>query len=251
FVLRDANVIGIAGTHGKTTTTYFATQIFEKLNTNPGYFIGGVIEGRQSARLGDGRYFFIESDEYDSGYFEKCSKFQSYEIDHLILTSLEFDHADIFCDLEAIKKEFRHLLQKITAGVIYCCDYLATNDLRDEFITKRPELYWNEYGSKTKLGPKIERATENETIFSIHGETYKTNVIGFHNILNLSSVILFARREGFSLHQIQESITDLKMVRRRQELRGYYRAIPVIDDFAHHPRAVSLTLDAIKSKYPN
>ena len=90
LVLNKENVVGIAGTHGKTTTTYLATQVFENLGVNCGYFIGGVIPGLPSARLGDGRYFFIESDEYDSSYFEKISKFRMYSIDHLILTSLEY-----------------------------------------------------------------------------------------------------------------------------------------------------------------
>src|SRR5690606_34981458 len=125
------------GTHGKTTTTYFATQLFEQLGMNPGYFIGGVMEGRPSARLGDGRYFFIESDEYDSCYFEKFSKFQSYEIDHLLLTSLEFDHADIFRDLEAIKSEFRLLMQKLTSGIIHSTDYPAILDLKHEISKQR------------------------------------------------------------------------------------------------------------------
>lgn len=250
FVLRDVNVIGIAGTHGKTTTTYFATQIFEKLEGNPGYLIGGVMEGRPSAKLGNGRYFFIESDEYDSGYFEKYSKFQSYEIDHLVLTSLEFDHADIFANLEAIKSEFRQLFKKITSGVIFCSDYEATLELKSEFEKERSELYWMQYGTKDHNGPKIMSSNDKETTFVINNKTFKTNVVGFHNILNLSSIILYAIEEGFSDQEIQGAITNLKMVRRRQELRGYYKSIPVIDDFAHHPRAVELTLNALKDKYP-
>lgn len=250
FVLKDANVIGIAGTHGKTTTTYFATQIFEKLETKPGYFIGGVIDGRPSAKLGDGRYFFIESDEYDSGYFEKYSKFQSYEIDHLILTSLEFDHADIFADLEAIKSEFRNLMGKLTNGVIHSSDYQAIAELKQELNQTRTNLYWEQYGSEETKGPKILSSSEKGTLFELRGRKFETNVIGLHNILNLSSIIIFALKEGFSGEQIQAAILDLKMVRRRQELRGYYRQVPVIDDFAHHPRAVELTLQALSSKYP-
>lgn len=251
FVLKDANVIGIAGTHGKTTTTYFATQIFENLGVNPGYFIGGVIEGRPSAKLGDGRFFFIESDEYDSGYFEKYSKFQSYEIDHLVLTSLEFDHADIFANLDAIKAEFRNLMNKLTSGVIYSSDYPAILELRDEMTSARPMLYWEHYGSDDDKGPKILSSSEKGTLFELRGRKFETNVVGLHNILNLSSIIIFALKEGFSHEEIQSSIRDLQMVRRRQELRGYYKDVPVIDDFAHHPRAVELTLQALSSKYPN
>lgn len=250
FVLKDVNVVGIAGTHGKTTTTYFATQIFEKLGVDPGYFIGGVIEGRTSSKLGSGKYFFIESDEYDSGYFEKYSKFQSYEIDHLILTSLEFDHADIFENLDAIKNEFRNLFKKLTKGVIYCDDYSAISELEAE-SRDSTSLYWKRYGTKSENGPKIIQTNSLGTTFELAGENYQTNAIGTHNILNLASIILFARAEGFSKEKIQSAIENLQMVRRRQEYRGSYKGIPVIDDFAHHPRAVELTLDGLLKKYPD
>lgn len=250
FVLRDANVVGVAGTHGKTTTTYFATQIFEQLDQSPGYFIGGVMEGRPSAKLGSGSYFFIESDEYDSGYFEKYSKFQSYEIDHLLLTSLEFDHADIFKDLEAIKLEFRNLFSKVTKGIIHSSDYPAIEDLKNEEVESYKKLYWQQYGSSDTNGPEILESSDKGTVFKLNNEIFKTNIVGMHNILNLSAIILFARNEKFTVEQISKVILDLKMVRRRQELRGYYRGAAVIDDFAHHPRAVDLTLKALKQSYP-
>ncbi|MBH48630.1 MAG: hypothetical protein CME71_10720 [Halobacteriovorax sp.] len=250
FVLKDANVVGVAGTHGKTTTTYFATQMFEKLGQDPGYLIGGVMEGRPSAKLGGGKYFFIESDEYDSCYFEKFSKFQSYEIDHLILTSLEFDHADIFKDLDAIKLEFRNLFAKVTQGITYCSDYQPIIDLHNENLEHYKNLYWQSYGDKDQRGPKILEVSDKGTVFELQGVRYKSNVVGIHNILNLSSVILFALNEGFTKEQIDSAISDLKMVRRRQELRGYYQGTPVIDDFAHHPKAVELTLQGLKLSYP-
>tara|TARA_R110000868_G_scaffold24970_2_gene97671 strand:- start:2981 stop:4420 length:1440 start_codon:yes stop_codon:yes gene_type:complete len=250
FVLKDANVVGIAGTHGKTTTTYFATQIFEKLNQTPGYLIGGVMEGRASAKLGGGKYFFIESDEYDSCYFEKFSKFQSYEIDHLLLTSLEFDHADIFKDLDAIKLEFRNLFAKVTTGITFCSDYPAISDLKNEALDHYNNLYWQTYGTKNPQGPTILEVSANGTVFDLAGARYQSNVVGIHNILNLAAVILFAVKEGFSKEQIDAAIKDLKMVRRRQELRGHYHQTPVIDDFAHHPKAVELTLAGLKLSYP-
>ena len=119
LVLSEVNVIGIAGTHGKTTTTYLATQMFENMNANPGYLIGGVMEGRPSSRLGSGKYFFIESDEYDSAYFEKISKFRSYSLDNMILTSLEYDHADIFGSVEEIKDQFRAAIPHIENKFIF------------------------------------------------------------------------------------------------------------------------------------
>lgn len=253
LVLEDVNVVGIAGTHGKTTTTFFATQMFEALGEDPGYFIGGVMEGRPSSRLGNGKYFFIESDEYDSAYFEKISKFRRYSIDSLILTSLEFDHADIFDNIEDIKDEFRALLPDVKKHILASNEYPAIKELENEFPKLKEQ--WEYYGSDKDLGPRIKSTSSDETSFDvcISGEwvEFKTNVIGPHNIQNLTPLVLFAHDEGFSIPQIQKSIEKLELVKRRQEVRGIFRESLVIDDFAHHPRSVDLTIEAIKIKYPN
>ncbi len=250
FILNDRNVVGIAGTHGKTTTTYFATQIFEKLNQSPGYFIGGVIEGRPSSKLGEGRYFFIESDEYDSAYFEKISKFRSYCLNHMVLTSLEFDHADIFNSIDDIKAEFREVLKDLKGQIIANVDYNAVEDLKVEYSSLR----WSPYGSKSDYGPRVIEESEKGTIFELKYKkdwiTFKTNVIGNHNILNLASILLFALGEGFEIAELQSAISELQFVKRRQEVRGTYKGSIVIDDFAHHPRSVQCTIDSIKTKYP-
>ncbi|MCK5884518.1 MAG: hypothetical protein KAG61_12580 [Bacteriovoracaceae bacterium] len=249
FVLRKQNVVGISGTHGKTTTTYLLSQMFDKLGMNPGHFVGGVIEGEKSARLGDGSYFFIESDEYDCAYFEKVSKFRRYSIDHLIITSLEFDHGDIFDTIEDIKDEFRALLPEIAHSIIYDSSYQATVELTDEF----PDKKWFSYGNE-KLGPEVLAMGPEGTTFSLmidgRREEFFSNVVGHHNILNLTTGIILAFRDGIGLGRIRESIKGLSMVKRRQEERGVYNGALVIDDFAHHPRAVSLTIDTIKVKYP-
>jgi UDP-N-acetylmuramate: L-alanyl-gamma-D-glutamyl-meso-diaminopimelate ligase len=253
LVLSDVNVIGIAGTHGKTTTTFLATQVFEKLNANPGYLIGGVMEGRPSSKLGDGKYFFIESDEYDSAYFEKISKFRSYSLDNLILTSLEFDHADIFGSVEDIKNQFRAAIPNIDKTMIMTADYIASLELFNEFKDD-DRSRWIQYGEKTETGPKILESNASGTRFQIKFEKvdyiFETNLIGRHNIMNLTSVILYAMSEKFSKDKIQDAIKDLHMVKRRQEVRGLYKDALVIDDFAHHPRAVELTLDGIITSYP-
>jgi UDP-N-acetylmuramate: L-alanyl-gamma-D-glutamyl-meso-diaminopimelate ligase len=254
LVLSDVNVVGIAGTHGKTTTTFLATQVFEKLGTNPGYFIGGVIDDRSSSRLGSGKYFFIESDEYDSAYFEKISKFRSYSIDNMILTSLEFDHADIFGSIEDIKNQFKAAIPNIDKTMIFSGDYIASLELFHEF-REESKNKWYIYGEKTEMGPKIISSNEHGTKFLIKFNKedfiFDTNLIGRHNILNLSSVIIYALSEGFGYNAILDSVKDLQMVKRRQEVRGVFEGAIVIDDFAHHPRAVELTLDGIITKYPN
>ncbi len=251
FVLHDFNVVGVAGTHGKTTTTYFLSQMFEKMGQNPGYLIGGVLEGQPSSKLGNGRYFFIESDEYDSAYFEKISKFRSYSLNHMILTSLEFDHADIFDDIEDIKKEFEPVIQNLKGHIIANIDYSGVEDIK----VKYPERNWHPYGEHSDRGPRTLNKSSDKTLFEINlagnWERFETNVVGEHNILNLSTCIIFAHAENLSLEEIRASITDLKFVKRRQEIRGTYKGALVIDDFAHHPRSVACTIETIKTQYPN
>ena len=252
LVLSDINVVGIAGTHGKTTTTYYLIQMLENLGEEPGYLVGGVIEGRPSALLGKGKYFVIESDEYDSAYFEKISKFRSYSINDLILTSLEYDHADIFDSVEDIKDEFRCLLKVMPGEVIFNNDYQAARELQSEFS----EIEWTPYSEDVEKPSAINivKANEKGTTFKlvVNNEelTFDTNLIGTHNILNLSSCIFFCQRKGFTISDIKKSILELNQVKRRQEIRGKYKGAVVIDDFAHHPRSVGYTIDGIKMNYP-
>lgn len=251
LVLNKQNVVGIAGTHGKTTTTYLAAQIFTGLGIRPGYFVGGVIPGRNSAELGEGKYFFIESDEYDSGYFEKFSKFRSYCLNHMILTSLEFDHGDIFNHISEIQDQFRPVIEALPGKLIVDETYPAAMELVEKLRHAGKGL--RRYGKES--GPEIIEMSSEGTVFRLFYSnqlrTFKTNLVGKHNILNLSSCLIFCDEEGFSFEQVSQVILDLKMVKRRQEIKGHLGAALVIDDFAHHPRAVELTLHGIKTKYPN
>ena len=252
LVLGDVNVVGIAGTHGKTTTTYLLEQIFMKIGMSPGHFIGGVIDELAPARVGDGRFFFIESDEYDSAYFEKYSKFRSYSIDNLILTSLEFDHGDIFKDVEEIKEQFRLALPEITKTIIACADYPAILELAQECDRNHA---WILYGDNKECGPYIDQLTPEGSRFHLKfkGRDYifNTNLIGRHNVLNLTAGLLYALAQGVSGEILGHAISDLKMVKRRQEIRGRYKSSIVIDDFAHHPRAVEYTIESIKLQFPD
>ena len=250
LVLNKQNVVGIAGTHGKTTTTYLAAQIFEGLGIKAGYFVGGVIPGKNSAQLGEGKYFFIESDEYDSGYFEKFSKFRSYCLDHMILTSLEFDHGDIFNHISEIQAQFQPVIENLPGKLIFDETYSAATELINQSGLKASKV--RRYGKET--GPEIIEMSSEGTVFRLfYGNqirTFKTNLVGKHNILNLSSCLIFCDEEGFSFEKVSEVIIDLHMVKRRQEVKGHLGSALVIDDFAHHPRAVELTLEGIKVKYP-
>lgn len=252
LVLKNKNVVGIAGTHGKTTTTYFLTQMLEFLKQDPGYLIGGIIDGREPAYLGD-KYFVIESDEYDSAYFHKISKFRLYELKNMILTSLEFDHADIFSSMEKIEDEFRDVMPKISGSIIMNQEYESAMKLYNEYSDKSAR--WMLYGPGSEHGPKnlVTEEDSSEFIISWKGAdiTFKTNIVGEHNILNITSCALFLLAEGFSSDEVVASVRHLEMVKRRQEIRGKYKGMVVIDDFAHHPRAIKVTLDAIRARFKN
>jgi UDP-N-acetylmuramate: L-alanyl-gamma-D-glutamyl-meso-diaminopimelate ligase len=253
LVLKDKNVVGIAGTHGKTTTTYFMTQLLEKLNQNPGNLIGGIIEGRNPSELGD-KYFAIESDEYDSAYFHKISKFRLYEMKHLILTSLEFDHADIFASVEKIEDEFRDVIPKMKT-LIFNQEYPSAMKLYKEYFGKNADQKWFLYGDKSEIGPFEVETFETGSTFSLKwkGESipFKSSVIGQHNVLNLTSCLIFLLNEGFKVLDVQNAVANIGMVKRRQEVRGKYKGMVVIDDFAHHPRAITVTLQAIRAQFKN
>lgn len=250
FFLKDKNVIGIAGTHGKTTTTFFLVQMFEYLGVDTGYLIGGIIDGRSPSKIGKDSYFVIEADEYDSAYFQKLSKFRLYEINQMILTSLEFDHADIFDTVEDIEDEFKCVFDNFSGKLVASEDYQSVKKLQKEY----PALNWSTYGENSDFGPLDYRVENLRSFFSlkIDGkiEVFETNILGIQNILNLSANILQLYALNFDLEKIKSSILDLSMVKRRQEVRGKYQGAVVIDDFAHHPRAIELTISSIKLMFP-
>ncbi|MGE3609953.1 MAG: UDP-N-acetylmuramate--L-alanine ligase [Bacteriovoracaceae bacterium] len=251
LVLKEKNVIGIAGTHGKTTTTYFMTQLLEKLGQNPGYLVGGIIEGRDPSKLGD-KYFVIEADEYDSAYFHKISKFRLYELKNMILTSLEFDHADIFSSVEKIEDEFRAIIPSMRSTLIFNQEYPSAMKLFNEYSSNKNQK-WILYGKGSETGLSEVKTFENGSSFKVkwNGETipFESNVVGEHNVLNLTSCILYLLAEGFKVTEVQKAARELEMVKRRQEVRGKYEDMIVIDDFAHHPRAITVTMDAIRARF--
>ena len=165
---------------------------------------------------------------------------------------MEFDHADIFNSIDDIKNEFAQALPRISGEVIYNDEYPAIKELRQDFDKQNT---WIEYGHHSNSGPKDVKRVDGKTEFSLefNGEElgFKTSVIGEHNILNITSCLLLLLKEGFSAKNLQVAIDQLGLVKRRQEYRGKYKGSIVIDDFAHHPRAIDLTIDAIREAYPN
>lgn len=253
LVLKERQVIGVCGTHGKTTTTFFLTQLLENLGEEPGYLVGGTIEGRDPARLGKSPYFPIEGDEYDSGYFHKISKFRLYELKHMILTSLEFDHADIFPNVEKIEDEFRDVLPKLTGQIVMNLEYPSAKKLWDEYRGKTPAKNWIAYGPGSEVGPFDIESFENGSRFRLklagQDEVFESQVVGGHNVLNLAACLILMHAEGVSAERLRKAAVHMGMVKRRQEVRGHYKGAVVVDDFAHHPRAITVTLEAIRARF--
>ncbi|MFW5887508.1 MAG: Mur ligase family protein [Bacteriovoracia bacterium] len=258
FALKDCNVIGIAGTHGKTTTTYLMMQLLENLKQNPGYLIGGILDNRPPAGKGgkndkhEKAYFVIESDEYDSAYFQKFSKFRLYQLNNIILTSLEFDHADIFRNVKEIENQFAAVLPEINGHIIVNDDYPSIKKLHARF---KNNTQWVYYGLNSPIGPFEINTDACGSNFKLKLGSqivvFETSLKGVHNILNLSGCLIFAYQEGFEIENLQNAARELELVKRRQEVRGTYKGAIVIDDFAHHPKAVRHTLETIRLSYPD
>ncbi|MCL9668475.1 UDP-N-acetylmuramate:L-alanyl-gamma-D-glutamyl-meso-diaminopimelate ligase [Rosenbergiella epipactidis] len=250
FILRDRWVIAVAGTHGKTTTSGMIAWILESCGMAPGFVIGGVPGNFDvSARLGDSPFFVIEADEYDSAFFDKRSKFVHYCPRTLVLNNLEFDHADIFDDLNAVKKQFHHLL-RIVPGKGKVIWPEQDHNLRhvigmgcwSEQETTGPQGQW----LAQKNCPDASRWTvklNNEVVAEV-----EWGLVGEHNMHNGLMAIAAARHIGITPQDAAKALNEFVNARRRLELRGTVNGIEVYDDFAHHPTAILATLSALRSK---
>ena len=253
-VLQGKHVLGVAGTHGKTTTTTMLAWVLDQAGLNPGFLIGGVPLGfSESARLGGGKYFCVEADEYDSAFFDKRSKFVHYHPKTAILNNLEFDHADIFDDLAAIQKQFHHLVRTIPSEGRIIAPITETNI--DEVLEQG---CWTPV-IRTSLEPNDQVALSAELI-SADGSHFKVleqgkevgevkwNMTGQHSVANALATIAAAQHVGVSLQQACEALSNFGGVKRRMELLGTVRGIEVFDDFAHHPTAIETTLDGARKR---
>lgn len=250
-VLQKRWVLGVAGTHGKTTTTSLLTWILESAGLKPGYLIGGIPENfGVSARLGEGQHFVIEADEYDSAFFDKRSKFLHYQSKTLILNNLEFDHADIFPDLAAIKQQFHYLLRTVPSnGMIVRNAHDANLDAVVEMGCWTPITT---FGGKTGVwqGKLIENdgsaftvLQQGEPVGDVHWA-----LLGQHNVENALAAISAAYHAGVQPQTAIEALSSFKNVKRRLEVKGRVKDIVVYDDFAHHPTAIATTLAGLRAK---
>jgi UDP-N-acetylmuramate: L-alanyl-gamma-D-glutamyl-meso-diaminopimelate ligase len=252
-VLRGRWVLAVAGTHGKTTTTSLLAWILEHAGLDPGFLVGGVPANfGVSARLGNGKFFVVEADEYDTAFFDKRSKFVHYRPRTLILNNLEFDHADIFEDLSAIKRQFHHLVRTVPgAGLIVCNG--EDENLRDTLNmgcwTSRQDfglgggtLNWSARLTSAD-GSRFELLRDGNSAGEAQWEQ-----LGAHNVANALAAVAAAQHADTPVAAALAALKRFKGVKRRLEVRGRYDGITLYDDFAHHPTAIRVTVAAMRAR---
>ena len=254
--IRGHHSIVVAGTHGKTTTTSLMAWAMERAGANPSFLIGGVAENFNSSfRVTDGPYFVIEGDEYDTAYFDKGPKFMHYLPDTVILNNVEFDHADIYRDLDAVKFAFSRLINLIPGrgNLIVGWDSPIAVELSKHAFCP-VETFGVEEGARWRASD-IDLTGE-MTAFRVQvgGREfgrYRTPLAGLFNVRNCLAVIAACESLGLGRDAVADALAEFKSVKRRMQVRGRVGGITVIDDFAHHPTAVHETLVAARAKYPD
>lgn len=248
YILRDRWVLGVAGTHGKTTTSSMLAWILEYAKLKPGFLIGGVpMNFGISARLGDAPFFVVEADEYDSAFFDKRSKFVHYQSRTLILNNLEFDHADIFDDLDAIKRQFHHLVRTVPQNglIIAPGDDANIADVLAQGCWTPVETF------SASGGWQAQNLSADGSCFDVYFKGEKQgrvawSLMGEHNINNGIAAIAAARHAGVMVHHAIDALGEFQNVKRRMEKRGEINGVHIYDDFAHHPTAITMTLEGLR-----
>lgn len=253
--IRGRHSIVIAGTHGKTTTTSLVTWLLEAGGLNPSFLIGGIAENFGSSfRLTDSPYFVIEGDEYDTAYFDKGPKFMHYLPDTAVVNCIEFDHADIYESLDAVKLAFRRFVNLIPGNGTLIADFDSPN-VRDVSTIARCSLQTFGLGEQAEWRATDVRTSAEGMRFRVvrNGQAWgqvSTPLIGEMNVRNVLAAIVTAVVLGIERRIITDALAEFKSVKRRLEVRGEVDGITVIDDFAHHPTAVRSTLEALRDRYP-
>lgn len=254
YAIGERKSIVISGTHGKSTTSAICAWTLEEAGVDPGYMIGGVLNNFESNfKLGKGPYYIIEGDEYDTAFFDKGPKFLHYAPFYTIITSIEFDHADIYRDLDHVISSFRKLIELIPENGLLIANGDDPIVLEESKRAKCPVklygfsdgLHWQAVDVENSTsGTSVKILHKGREFLKVSGELY-----GNHNISNLLSVIALAESIGLKKDSIRDAAGTFKGVKRRQEIRGEVSDILVLDDFAHHPTAVEKTVEAVKDRY--
>lgn len=255
FLVDSKHSVVVAGTHGKTTTTSLMAWVLAETGLDPSFFVGGIpLNFGSGFRRGSGPWVVMEGDEYDSAFFDKGPKFLHYRPERAILTSVEFDHADIYRDLAHVKESFGRLIDIIPAGggLLVCGDYVEALDLAR--LARCPVTTYGLSSTATWQAQDI-AMQDGRTLFSpCHAGNREGSIvlpmIGRHNVTNALAVYVVAREIGLSHTTIAQAMAKFKGVKRRQEIKGEVFGTTIVDDFAHHPTAVRDTIAAVREAYP-
>src|SRR5256885_2964177 len=251
YFIRGKRSLVVTGTHGKTTTTSLLTWVFEHNGLNPSYLIGGIPNNlRQGARFTDSEWFIIEGDEYDTAFFDKRSKFVHYLPEVGIVNNLEFDHADIFENLDAVKKTFSHFIRLIPRNGLLLGNGDDANLAPLLNVNHCPVKRFGLGEANAVRGFNM-RYGPTATEFEIPSFKFHINLVGELNVRNALAVVACAKHCGLKNQQIHSAFETFKGIKRRMEIRGIAGGVTVLDDFGHHPTAIRETLRALRIKYPH
>ena len=247
--LRGKRNLVVSGTHGKTTTSSILAWILESAGVNPSHMIGGIPTNLgQGARFTESDFVVLEGDEYDTAFFDKRSKFLHYLPEVVVVNNIEFDHADIYDSLDEIKLTFRRLLNIVPrSGVAY----INGDDANCLVVAEGAPAPIQSVGFSESCDVRIENVEYAGELshFSINGERYSIPMSGEFNVRNAAMAVCSALFVGISADDIREGLISFQGIARRQQLRGEEHGVRVVDDFAHHPTAINLAIDALRQKY--
>ncbi len=252
--LRPAHGVVVTGTHGKTTTTALTAWLLSSGGLDPGFLIGGVAKNfERTARAGAGSWFVIEGDEYDTAFFDKRPKFMLYPAKTAILTSVEFDHADIYADLDAVKAAFRAFVASLPVDAVLVARW---DDPGVRAVSTACACTVERYGPSQTWDGRITGVDTTAGVmrFDVLREgkvfgSFESGMVGEHNLYNQVAAVVVAVRAGLSVEAIAEGLRTFEGIKRRQEVIGEPGLVTVVDDFAHHPTAVLVTLAALRQRF--
>ncbi|HEX9984043.1 MAG TPA: UDP-N-acetylmuramate:L-alanyl-gamma-D-glutamyl-meso-diaminopimelate ligase [Thermoanaerobaculia bacterium] len=253
--IRGKHSIVVSGTHGKTTTTSLLAWMLEAAGRDTSFVVGGIpLNFNQNFKLGHGPDFVIEGDEYNTSFFDKGPKFLHYHANTLLVNNIEFDHADIYSDLQAIIEAFRKAVRQVAPDdcIVANGDDANVQTLRGDAKGRWLTFGWDRSRDIFATDPEF---APDYTAFTAWWEgkewfRFKSTLSGRHNVLNALANIAIARLRGLEAEDIQKGLGTFQGIKRRMEVRGVERGVTVIDDFAHHPTAIATTLNGAKKRYP-